>query len=497
MIEAKRLIACVLFLLGGLWVRAAEPDTETATWWTKQVPSSGFVPADENPDFDKYMAISAPVRKGKDGKFVTDEIAAKGWDKTLKTFYMTLEVKPESPIRVGIPEIPSTLPARAMTAKDERIASQLHSDCKVLGIADGKVLEVTGKVGLAVSMGTMGYIVGLPGSRLDISVFTNKPFPLAGRQWRAKSAQRAYMLVTSAQILLVGVEEVEASAQADSAVTAGAGATGTSGNCRITSAKATSLDARAIGYGGKTARVLVVEVTVDVAADQPSTLRWKQAVPVLKTPGKDIKASRLLIPNWLPMAGGVGPYATEMGVGGERIGEWLKVDEKTWGGWLAIDKPGSTTGDHISIPIESVTVEVRKEKPVHFKLLFAADPPPTNATLNVPGCSPPSFRVVGPSDLKDMRGSARTLAVPPERQMQEMIADACLADRPSLQGYTGIVKVKEAKLDPSHPGKIIVYADVAFVYFGTRLTLGYVDHFILFKNAEDKWNVEIIKKEPK
>lgn len=221
MIEAKRLAACVLFLLGGLWVQAAEPDAETARWWIRQVPSSGFVPAGENPDFDKYMATSAPVRKGKDGKFVTDEIAAKGWDKTLKTFYMTLEVKPESPIRVGIPEIPSTLPARAMTAEDERRASQLHSDCKVLGIADGKVLEVTGKVGLAVSMGTMGYIVGLPGSRLDISGFTNKPFPLAGRQWRAKSAQRAYMLVTSDQILLVDAEQVDARAQADGAVTTG------------------------------------------------------------------------------------------------------------------------------------------------------------------------------------------------------------------------------------------------------------------------------------
>jgi len=193
MIEAKRLVACVLFLLGALWVQAAEPDTEKATWWTKQVPSSGFVPADEDPDFDKYMAISAPVRKGKDGKFVTDEIAAKGWDKTLKTLYMTLEVKPKSPIRVGIPDIPSTLPAREMTAEDQRRLSRLHSDCRVLGVADGKVLEVTGKVGLAVSMGTMGYIVGLPGSRLDISGFTTK---------------RAYMLVTTDQILLVGVEEV-------------------------------------------------------------------------------------------------------------------------------------------------------------------------------------------------------------------------------------------------------------------------------------------------
>ncbi len=186
MMKATPFTVCVSFLLVGLLVHAAETATETAKWWAKQVPSSGFVPADENPDFDRYMAISAPVRKGKDGNFVTDEIAAKGWDKTLKTFYMTLEVKPESPIRVAIPDIPSTLPARAMTAKDERNPSRLHSDCRVLGVADGKVLEVTGKVGLAVSMGTMGYIVGLPGSRLDISGFTSKPFPLAGRQWRAE-----------------------------------------------------------------------------------------------------------------------------------------------------------------------------------------------------------------------------------------------------------------------------------------------------------------------
>jgi len=207
---AKSLLLCISLLFISQAIHAADQGPQIKNWWAKGVPGSGWVPADENPDFDKYIAMSAPMRKGKNGEFVVDEVAAKGWDKTLRSFYMTLEVRQENPIRVSIPEIPSTLPANAIAAKNKAQFPNLHSDCKILDVVDGKVLEATGKVGLAVSMETLGYIVGLPGSRLDITGFTDKSLPLAGRWWRARSSQQAYILITIDEILLVNVEEVEA-----------------------------------------------------------------------------------------------------------------------------------------------------------------------------------------------------------------------------------------------------------------------------------------------
>jgi hypothetical protein len=52
-----------LFLLGGLWVQAAEPDAETARWWIRQVPSSGFVPAGDL-DGSQVAAMDAETLKG-------------------------------------------------------------------------------------------------------------------------------------------------------------------------------------------------------------------------------------------------------------------------------------------------------------------------------------------------------------------------------------------------------------------------------------------------
>jgi hypothetical protein len=212
--------------------KTAQPTQPTAAsknqvaWWAGDVPSSGFAPADANPDFDKYLVVSAPIRQAKNGDYVSDDVVAKGWDKTLKTFYMTLDIKPDNPIRVQIPGVPSTLPIKTITPcttswwkfwvprcgqETEPSAAGLHSDCKVLDVVDGKVLDVTGKVGLAVTVGTsstLGYIVGLPGSRLDVSGFADKPFPFAGRQWRAKAGKEAYIVVTPEELILKNVEEV-------------------------------------------------------------------------------------------------------------------------------------------------------------------------------------------------------------------------------------------------------------------------------------------------
>jgi len=219
-------------------------------------------------------------------------------------------------------------------------------------------------------------------------------------------------------------------------------------DCKITDVKTSSLDAKAIGLTAESAKVLIATVTVATDRAEPVLLRWENAVPTIRTEKAEVKASRLLIPNWLPMAGGVGPYATEMGVGGDEIGGWAKIDEKTWAGWLAIDKPGSKSGDHISVPVGSVTVTLQKEKPLVLKFLFATSPPLGNAVLTVPGCMPSPFQLSVASEPKAQGADARAKALPAEKELQKLIADACLADRPSLHGYTGIVKVKETKAQP-------------------------------------------------
>jgi hypothetical protein len=268
-------------------------------------------------------------------------------------------------------------------------------------------------------------------------------------------------------------------------------------NCKITNVKTSSLDAKAIGLSAQSATVLLAIVTVTTDGAAPVLLKWKDAVPTIGTEERKVKATRLLIPNWLPMAGGVGPYATEMGVGGDEIGGWAKIDENTWAGWLAVDKPGGTIGDHISVPVGSVTVTVKKEKPVVLKFLFAESPPLKNAVLTIPGCTPSPCQLSVPSEPKAHGANARPQSLPEEKALQKLIADACLADRPSLQGYTGIIKVKETKAHDANPQKFLVYADATFVYFGTALSLGYIDHFVLSQNPKGEWEVEIVKKEQK
>jgi len=165
--------------------------------------------------------------------------------------------------------------------------------------------------------------------------------------------------------------------------------------CVIKAVKSASLEASAIGYGGKSVKVVIVELTLENAGDRPTKLNWKDAVPVLESEGRRVEASRLLVPNWLPMAGGVGPYATETSFGGEVIRGLLEIEKDTWCGWLAVDKPGAKSGDHVSIPVKSVTITVTKEKIVNLKLLFSEDIPVSSTQVIVPGCKPSPFPLGG------------------------------------------------------------------------------------------------------
>ena len=59
--------------------------------------------------------------------------------------------------------------------------------------------------------------------------------------------------------------------------------------CVIKAVKPTLLETSAIGYGGHTPRVVIVEVILENTSDQPIRLNWKNAVPVLQTEGKHIE----------------------------------------------------------------------------------------------------------------------------------------------------------------------------------------------------------------
>ena len=191
----------------------AAPDDQRTEWWAKVIPGSRWIPAGSAPEFDKYITVSPPKRKLKNGDYIRDEVVAKGWDATLKTFYITLLVKPENPIRVYAREIPGALPAKPMSEKHPPAAPILHSDCKILDIVeDGRLWVVAGKVGLAIFDMPRGgiaarYIVGLPGSKLDVTAYKAKPISLAGRTWRATSPDAASIMITPTEILLANVVE--------------------------------------------------------------------------------------------------------------------------------------------------------------------------------------------------------------------------------------------------------------------------------------------------
>ncbi len=269
-------------------------------------------------------------------------------------------------------------------------------------------------------------------------------------------------------------------------------------NIIIKDGKASSYQASAVGYGGKATNVVIVTVTLGNNSDQPVTLSWKDTVPVLETTGKRVEAARILIPNWLPMAGGVGPYSTETSFSGEVV-SGIELDKNTWCGWLAVDHPGAQSGDHISIPVKSVTLTVTKDKPVTIKLFFPEDIAPANADLTLPGCQPSPFRLgANPSKsdvvpAKAIQPPMSAQSLPQNAEIEKLIVNACLADRPSLQGYTGVVNIKNTAPNTPENGKFTVHADVAFTYYGTRMTLGYIDRFEFSKDENNTWKVEIVK----
>lgn len=102
--------------------------------------------------------------------------------------------------------------------------------------------------------------------------------------------------------------------------------------------------------------------------------------------------------------------------------------------------------------------------------------------------------------------------LPQKVEVQKLIANACLASRPGFQQYVGtanitdaipetppdqftaVVNITNTVPDKPDKGKFTVNADVAFVYYGTIVSLGYIDYFILSRDESNTWKVEIVEK---
>ena len=82
---------------------------------------------------------------------------------------------------------------------------------------------------------------------------------------------------------------------------------------------------------------------------------------------------------------------------------------------------------------------------------------------------------------------------PANAEIEKLITDACIADRPSLEGYTAQINIKNVIADTQDKGKYTVTADVAFASDGTRARLGYIDHFVILRDVKNAWSIEIIK----
>ena len=93
--------------------------------------------------------------------------------------------------------------------------------------------------------------------------------------------------------------------------------------------------------------------------------------------------------------------------------------------------------------------------------------------------------------------SQRPAEGPPENaEMQKLIVNACMADRPGLEGWRSVVNFKKTVPDSPESGQVTVYADVFFDNGdgGTRMQFAYIDYFVFYKDENKIWRVKLVKK---
>ncbi|MDH7514060.1 MAG: hypothetical protein QHH14_14025 [Clostridiales bacterium] len=96
---------------------------------------------------------------------------------------------------------------------------------------------------------------------------------------------------------------------------------------------------------------------------------------------------------------------------------------------------------------------------------------------------------------KDVSQVEETTSLPPAKEaIEKLIAEKCVQDRPSLQGYVPLISIKEVKPDEQARLTYKVFASVAFEYSGTLLELDYIDYFLIHQDDNGVWRTEIVKK---
>lgn len=152
---------------------------------------------------------------------------------------------------------------------------------------------------------------------------------------------------------------------------------------------------KAIGYNKEGVHVLIIELVLINKTNMPVNFYWRDNVPLLRIGDKVFDSQGIAVPNWLPMSGGVGPYATETALPEKTryMDGLLEILKETWCVWLSLDKPGSETGDHILVPIKNLSIQLPVNKIGKFKFLFNVPIGFSNGTLTLSGCNPESISI--------------------------------------------------------------------------------------------------------
>jgi cyclophilin family peptidyl-prolyl cis-trans isomerase len=148
----------------------------------------------------------------------------------------------------------------------------------------------------------------------------------------------------------------------------------------------------AIGMVGKEVegrKAVILDLKFENKTKEKQVLSWAKEVPQLRpSQGVSVPSRAFLIPNWLPMAGGVGEYATKIGLTKKEVDDTFKVLEDVFCGWVRLKDPKSESGDHVAVPVAKLAIHIPPGKSVIAKMLFLVPNDLLKATLIVPGCQP-------------------------------------------------------------------------------------------------------------
>ena len=144
-----------------------------------------------------------------------------------------------------------------------------------------------------------------------------------------------------------------------------------------------------VGEGTDGRKAVVLDLRFDNKTKEKRVLSWTKELPQLRpAAGASVPCRAILIPNWLPTAGGVGEHATEIGLTKNDGYGAFQIIEDAFCSWVRLRDSKSRSGDHIAVPIAKLAIQVPPGKSVTAKMLFLAPSDLLKATVIVPDCEP-------------------------------------------------------------------------------------------------------------